>query len=383
MKYTIKNKNEQIPYFVENNILDNFSIYSKYIEAGSKALIVTDKNVNSLYIDTISQKLKNIFEHIDILIVPNKEKAKTINTANKIYNKLLELNFSRNDYIIAVGGGCVLDISGFVASTFMRGIKLINIPTTLLAQVDACLGGKTAINTTTAKNIIGSFYHPNLILIDPKYLASLPTREIQNGVAEIIKYGAIANEHLFDVMNNHNLDDFIYITKHNYFSNNYETTRTNALSNDKDFNLESIITRCLKIKAKLVSNDPTDKNSRMLLNFGHTIGHAIETIGNYKTYSHGEAVAIGMCMITRSQVIKRSINTIFMKESISLTNINNIINKIICKYELPTSSEFKSSEISSKIKYDKKCVNDDYINIVVLDKIGKAKIIKANIKYLI
>lgn len=214
------------------------------------AVIITEKNALS-----IAQKLRN-----EILLVPSGEKAKTREVKQQIEDQLLEKGFGRDTVIIAVGGGAILDLAGFVASTYMRGVDLILVPTTLLAMVDAAIGGKTAIDTPHGKNLIGTFYHPKMIIADLKTLETLPEKELKNGFSEIYKMGLIADPSIFE-----------------------------------ETELEELIWKAARAKIDIVERDPTEMGLRRILNFGHTIGHALEACSGY-TLAHGEAVAIG-CVV--------------------------------------------------------------------------------------
>lgn len=240
-----------------------------YIGNIDKVMIVTDENVDSFYGEMITENLK---EETHKFIIESGESSKTLSTVERILSKMLELNFTRNSKIIALGGGVVGDIAGFVASIYMRGISFLQVPTTLLAQIDSSVGGKTGVNLPNGKNMIGSFYQAELVLIDTDTLKTLPRREIISGLGEIIKYGLIW--------------DYEFL---NYIENNL-----NDILNLKEDILKNIICKCCKIKAEIVSKDEKELGLRKILNYGHTIGHALETVSSYKRYSHGEAILIGM-----------------------------------------------------------------------------------------
>ncbi|MBI5078596.1 3-dehydroquinate synthase, partial [Candidatus Saganbacteria bacterium] len=223
---------------------------------GRDIFVITDPLVNKLYGKTL--KRAATFE------VPRGERYKSLATAEKLYDRLLRRGAHRDSLIIALGGGVVGDMAGFVAATYMRGINYIQVPTTLLAQVDAALGGKTAVNHPQCKNLIGSFYQPKMVFCDVKTLATLPPREVRTGLAEVVKYGVIANAELFKLLERN--------TDH----------------------LTTIVAESVKIKARVVAKDERETGLRMILNFGHTVGHAIESLTRYQIYNHGEAVAVGM-----------------------------------------------------------------------------------------
>ncbi|HZK34491.1 MAG TPA: 3-dehydroquinate synthase [Bacillota bacterium] len=237
-----------------------------------KALIISDTNVGPLYSDEIITSLRAAGFEIRTILVDPGEKSKTLEGTMDIYTAALNFRMDRNSLFIALGGGVVGDLTGFVASTYMRGTPYIQIPTSLLAQVDSSVGGKTAVNHPSGKNIIGSFYQPNAVLINTDTLKTLPARQISTGLAEVIKYGVIADSTFFS-----------------YLEDNIER----VFSFD-DPALNHIIGKSCKIKADIVAQDEKDKGIRAVLNYGHTVGHAIEAKTAFTKYTHGEAVAIGM-----------------------------------------------------------------------------------------
>ena len=231
----------------------------------TKIAIVSDTNIWALYRKTISSN-----SLLNINIKPG-EKSKSIETKNHIEEELLKNKFNRKSLIIAIGGGVVGDLSGYTASTFMRGIDLVHIPTSLVAIVDSSIGGKTAIDNKYGKNLIGTFYNPKEIIINMDFLLSLPKKEIRQGMAEIIKYSIIDDEELFSLLG---------------------TINKNFLSNKKNI-IMKIIKKCIQIKVKTIKEDFKEGDKRMILNFGHTVGHAIEKLYNYSK-SHGDCIGLGM-----------------------------------------------------------------------------------------
>jgi 3-dehydroquinate synthase len=261
-------KHKHYPILIGSNILSEIENHIN-LEIYSKMAIITDQQIAKHHLKT----LKDVLPHptTDIILPPG-EKYKTIETAQTIWKKLLEKGFDRKSLVLNLGGGVIGDMGGFAASTFMRGIDFIQIPTTLLAQVDASVGGKVGINFGEVKNIIGSFQQPKAVVIDTSFLATLPDRERNAGFAEIIKHGLIRDERYFDIVTKKQPKDF---------------------SADE---LTDVISHSCEIKADLVQTDETEFGSRKLLNFGHTIGHAVEAL-SYETDKpllHGEAIAIGM-----------------------------------------------------------------------------------------
>ncbi len=243
-------------------------------QAGLKgrACVITTETVNGLYSRLLKNFLKNAGIEPVVLVLPDGESTKSIKYLSYIYDELIKNRFERGEFIIAFGGGVIGDIAGYAAATYLRGINFIQIPTTLLADVDSSVGGKTGIDHPGGKNLIGAFYQPKCVIIDVNLLDTLPERELKNGFAEVIKYGAV-------------LDGEFFI----YLENNYEK----ILSRDKD-GLTRIIRRSCAIKADVVNKDEKEAGLRSVLNFGHSLGHAVETLYNYETVKHGEAIAIGM-----------------------------------------------------------------------------------------
>jgi len=267
-RITLTTNHNKVPIIIGNNILNNFDI-SRYV-ANNDVLIISNTTIGKLYI----KKTSNLFRkfNVDTLILPDGEKYKNKDTLNRIYNFLIKNKYDRSVTLVALGGGVIGDLVAYAADTFMRGVALIHIPTTLLAQVDSSIGGKCGINHELGKNLIGSFKHPNLVLIDITVLETLPKRQFKAGMAEVIKYGLIKNKNFFSFLNKNN---------------------ENILNLNKDYLLK-MITICVTSKVNIVKEDELEGGIRALLNFGHTFGHAIEASKNYKGILHGEAVSIGM-----------------------------------------------------------------------------------------
>ncbi len=302
-----------------------------------KVFVITDTNVSEIYLDDLKSQLKKLNFEFHYYIIPAGEFSKSLKTVENIYEKLSSDLISKNDIIISLGGGVVSDISGFVASTYKRGIKLINIPTSFLAMIDASIGGKNAVNLNSGKNLVGSFYFPDLILIDYNFLNTLPKKELNSGISEAIKCGAIFDEKLFSILEKEKFED----------------------------NIENIIYRSILVKKKLVEEDRFDSGKRMLLNFGHTIGHAVESLCGYKNISHGEAVSVGMNAITK------------ISEKLGLTGagVSERVKNVCEKYSLPTQNNFPIDKLSEMILQDKKNFGE-YINLVILKNIGNSFLLK-------
>lgn len=252
---------------IANNLL---SLIHDYVDDADKWVVITDENVDRLYGQVVMEALKDkeVFKYV---ITPG-ESSKNINTVTDIISFMLENQITRKSKLIALGGGVVGDISGFCASIYMRGMEWIQVPTTLLAQIDSSVGGKTGVNMPQAKNVVGVFSQPLSVVVDIKVLKTLSKKELISGVGEVIKYGVIYD---------------------NQFLNYIDANFNNILSLDYKV-MEYLIKRCCEIKAHIVSKDEKEEGLRKILNFGHTIGHAVESITKYKEYTHGEAVIIGM-----------------------------------------------------------------------------------------
>ncbi len=301
---------------------------------GKKILVITDENVFELYGEKTEDVLSRQFD-INFIVLKPGENSKSLNVLEYVYSKLSEFNIQRSDLIIALGGGVIGDLAGFAASTFLRGIDYIQIPTSLIAQTDSCIGGKTAVNLNEGKNLVGSFYHPKAVLVDTDFLLSLNDKYIKDGMGEVIKYACIKDESLFQ-------------------------TLINIKSRQELFeNIEKIIYTCLNIKKELIEIDEKDKGHRMLLNFGHTIGHAIEKYSKFQI-THGEAVSIGMFLITKNS------------EKIGYTenNTSEKLKSILLNFDIKCCLDnYNKEEIKKYIFCDKKNLNDN-INLILLKKIG-------------
>lgn len=260
----------QYPIYIGENLLHSSSLFA--LTAGKKVMIVSNENIAQHYLSPLLHTLKQQNCHLFTCFIAEGEAHKNLATANQIYTALLEKNCGRDSLLIALGGGVIGDIVGFVASTYQRGIAFIQIPTTLLAQVDASVGGKTAVNHPLGKNMIGAFYPPKAVIIDVNTLQTLPEREFSAGLAEVIKYGAILDKHFLG-----DLHVQIPLVKACHLPT-----------------LKSVIARCCQMKAHIVEQDEKEQGIRALLNFGHTFGHAIESHMGYGEWLHGEAVSVGM-----------------------------------------------------------------------------------------
>ena len=302
------------------------------------ALLVCDNNVAALYGDKVAHLLTELGLQVELLTIEAGEKSKCFEVAQTLYTKAITLGLDRKSAIFALGGGVVGDLTGFIAATYLRGIPFVQIPTSLLAQVDSSVGGKVAINHPLGKNLIGAFYQPKAVVIDLNVLKSLPKREIYTGLAEIIKYGIISDA-----------DFFSYL----------DTNADKILALDLGA-LTHIIARSCEIKAEVVSKDEKELSLRIILNFGHTIAHAIESDTDYMKYNHGEAVATGMY------------GAALLSHRLGLIEIELVekVVDILKKFHLPTKALGCSVERMFKILFrDKKVVNGK-IKWVLMNSIG-------------
>ena len=259
------------PIYVGSDLLSQQDLLRRHI-SGRQVLVVTNEAIAPLYLEQIQIALGNL--HHDVIILPDGEQYKNLDTLNQIFNALLERRFDRNCTLIALGGGVVGDMAGFAAATYQRGVHFIQVPTTLLAQVDSSVGGKTAVNHPLGKNMIGAFYQPRCVIADTDTLQTLPERELSAGLAEVIKYGLIRDVEFLSWLETH-IDELL-------------ARDSGALS--------YAIERSCQIKAEIVAADERERGLRALLNLGHTFGHAIEAGLGYGEWLHGEAVATGMLM---------------------------------------------------------------------------------------
>jgi 3-dehydroquinate synthase len=259
------------PIQIGAGLLSDSALYRPYI-VGAQVMVVTNETVAPLYLGQIHQALTG-YQMRDV-ILPDGEQYKTIDVWNRIFDALLEARFSRDCTLIALGGGVVGDMAGFAAACYQRGVAFIQVPTTLLAQVDSSVGGKTGLNHPAGKNMIGAFYQPRAVIADTTTLETLPQRELSAGLAEVLKYGFIRDAAFLDWLESH---------------------LSALLARDPDA-LAHAISRSCEIKAEIVAADELESGQRALLNFGHTFGHAIETGAGYGNWLHGEAVGAGMCM---------------------------------------------------------------------------------------
>lgn len=289
----------------------------EYLKLDRKVLIVTDDGVPAQY----AQAVASFCKYPHIVTLPQGEQTKNFNSYIHLCKEMLEHNFTRTDCVVAVGGGVMGDLAGFAAATFMRGIDFYNIPTTLLSQVDSSVGGKTGIDVGEVKNIVGAFKQPRRVLIDPDLLSTLPQRQISNGLAESVKMALTCDEDLFNLIE----------------------------KGVNEENLEEIITKSIIIKKNVVERDEKESSLRRVLNFGHTVGHGIET-AMFPALLHGECVALGMLPMCSDEVRARLIN-------------------VLCALDLPVTASFDTEKVLQAIRHDKKLAGSD-INVVYVQSVG-------------
>ena len=277
-----------------------------------------------------------------VATIPDGERAKNLRTVSRLLDQMVALGLTRQSTVVAVGGGVVGDVAAFAASVYLRGIAVVQVPTTLLAQVDSSVGGKTGVNHRAGKNLIGTFYHPRLVVVDPLLLASLPAREYRSGLYEVIKYGIICDPLLFDEFERH----------HQRILDRDPTT------------LEKLVSRCLQIKVDVVQADEKESNLRRILNFGHTLGHAIETASGYRKIRHGEAVAWGMIGATR---LGEKLGRIADAEAARIEAGIRSIGK------LPDISALSTAILMQALRHDKK-IRDGSLHFVLPRRVGKVDI---------
>ena len=292
------------------------------LELDRRVLVVTDEGVPPEYAECVASRCREPV----VVTVPRGEGSKSFEQLERLLSAMLDASFTRGDCVVAVGGGVVGDLSGFAASCYMRGIDFYNIPTTLLAQVDSSVGGKTAVNFGGVKNIVGAFYQPKKVIIDPETLKTLERRQLMAGLAEAVKMAATSSEELFELIEN---------------------------SEDLDADLPEIIRRSLCIKRDVVEQDPKENGLRRILNFGHTVGHAVEGFNKGKLL-HGECVALGMPPMCSGEALER-------------------VTKVLKKYGLPTEIEQSADELMPYLKHDKKMTANS-VKVVLVDKIGQFRI---------
>lgn len=335
---TVVDASVKYEILIERGIIGSCGKYIKEVIPSGKALIIADTNTK-LYLDTVKASLtENGFECLEYIFKAG-ESSKSIEEFGKILEFAASNALTRSDFIVALGGGVCGDLSGFVAASYMRGIKFVQIPTTLLAAVDSSVGGKTAVNLESGKNLVGAFHQPSLVITDPDTFKTLDKEYYLDGISESVKYGILSDKKLFDIF-----------------------------KTDTEENLEAIIGECTRIKSELVKEDEFDTGARQLLNLGHTFGHAIEKLSSL-TISHGHAVAIGMVIAARAAMRCGICDTGVLEEVISILKKNG----------LPTECPYTAEEIYSSALTDKKRTGG-FVTVVLPEKIGKCILKKVSVE---
>jgi len=320
---------------IGERLIERAGMAIKRVCKGKRCCIVSDSNVAPLYAEAVLDSLRQSGFEPSLFVFEQGEKSKNLSTITQMLNFFAQQELTRSDFVVALGGGVVGDLTGFAAAIYLRGIQFVQIPTTLLAQIDSSVGGKTGCDLENGKNLVGAFHHPALVLIDTGVLSTLPDEYMKDGMGELIKYGAIKSPEIFEILE-----------KETCFAR-----------------LDELIYKCVCIKAEIVEKDFTEQGDRALLNFGHTVGHAIEKIENFCGISHGSAVAIGMCVITRAA------------ERVELCHTGNAarIEALCKKYGLPTEYNASAEEIAKAALNDKKR-SGNVLRMVLIRKIGDSYI---------
>jgi len=328
------------PVLIGRSLLGRQELLQPYIP-GHQVMIVSNETIAALYLDAVRRALDG--KRIDVHLMPDGEQHKNFTELVKIYDSLLEHRHERGTTLIALGGGVVGDITGFAAATYQRGVNFVQLPTTLLAQVDSSVGGKTAVNHALGKNMIGAFYQPRCVIADLDSLESLPEREFAAGLAEVVKYGLIADRGFYD---------WLHVNR-------------KAIMHRETAVLIKAVKRSCEIKAEVVAQDETETGRRAILNFGHTFGHAIETSTRYSKFLHGEAVAVGMVMAMRLSI---SLGAVADKELQRLT-------ELLVYFGLPVvpPAGMDPADFLELMALDKK-VKAGRIRLVLLEKLGTARV---------
>ena len=326
---------------MERGLLNQVGNKIKGMTKAEKIAVITDDHVQRIYGEKIRQVLKGAGFDVKVIAIPAGESSKNLHILGDVLEAMSGFDMSRSDALVTLSGGVPGDLGGFAAASYMRGIPFFQIPTTILAQIDSSVGGKVAVDLPSGKNLAGAFYQPKGVFIDPDLLHTLPQRYVHDGLAEAVKYGCIGDRELFEL---------------------FEHIKSQE---DLEKNIEEIILRSILQKTRLVEEDQFDNGSRQLLNVGHTIGHAIERYFHYSTFTHGEGVAIGMCLLSEQT------------EKLGLTakgSTRRLIN-VLHKLSLPTSINVSAEELIPQIMHDKKRRGKE-ITLVVMDTIGKASLLK-------
>lgn len=301
-----------------------------------KLAVITDSNVGPLYAEKVKESLENQGFQTGVITVPAGEPSKCLATLGWLYDRLTALGLTRTDAVVALGGGVVGDLAGFAAATLFRGVDFVQIPTTLLAQVDSSVGGKVGIDLPAGKNLAGAFWQPKLVLMDTGCLNTLSDKIFSDGMAEVIKYGCILDENFFRLLQS-------------------RPSRGAVMER-----IEEVLYTCCDLKRRVVEKDERDTGERMLLNFGHTMGHAYERAGGYERWTHGQAVAAGMCLAARLGV----------ELGVTPALVPAQVEKLVSAFGLPTAIDCSKEDYAAAIGLDKKGAGED-ITLILLEGLGR------------
>ena len=340
MEKVTVNASVRYDILIDKGILDNAGKFIKEIKPKGKCAVITDDNVDKYYGERVMKSLKNAGIEAVKFVFPHGEFSKNHSTLLNIYDFLAENSFTRSDYIAALGGGVVGDMAGYAAATYMRGIDFVQIPTTVVSQSDSSVGGKTAVDIKAGKNLVGAFHQPRLVICDTETLSTLTPEFFADGMAEVIKHGMIKSAELYELLSTKDIKE----------------------------NLVDIMKRNVTIKGKVVENDEREKGERMLLNFGHTLGHALEKYYNFTGLTHGYAVAIGMSTFTH----------IAERKGMCKAGVAEKLDALLTKCGLPTTDPAPMDELFKISLGDKKHLADT-MNIVICSDIGKCEVVKMSV----
>ncbi len=328
------------PVYIGSGLIESVPLWDRHLSG--RVLIVTDRRVGPYYLERLQSVLGD--KGKSSVVVEGEEENKSLEAWYTILDKLVSIRAGRDATVIALGGGLVGDMAGFAAACYMRGIRVIQVPTTLLAQVDAAIGGKTGINHRAGKNLIGAFHQPEAVIADLGTLDSLPEREFRAGLAEVVKYGALGDEDFF----------------------NWLESQSDALNSRLPETLREAIYRSVSNKVRIVSADEREGGHRALLNFGHSFGHALEAAGRYTRFLHGEAVSIGMVLAARLSEI------IGLAPGDTASRLAKLLERLGLPIEMP--GDMDPEQILGFMKLDKKN-RADQLTLILLEKLGKARIV--------
>lgn len=340
MKKITVNVGNKYDILIDKGILDRSGELIAAVKKSGKCGVITDDNVDKLYGERVMKSLASAGIEAKKFVFPHGESSKNHSTLLSIYDFLAENKFTRSDYIAALGGGVVGDTAGFAAASYMRGIDFVQIPTTVVAQSDSSVGGKTGVDIKGGKNLVGAFHQPRLVICDTETLSTLNSHFFSDGMAEVVKHGMIKSAELFELLSECNFKE----------------------------NMVNIIEQCVSIKARVVENDEREKGERMLLNFGHTLGHALEKYYNFSGLTHGFAVSVGMSVFTH----------IAERRGEAKIGVADRLDALLEKCGLPVTDPAPLDELYKISLGDKKRL-DDGMNIVICSDIGTSRVVKMSV----